>query len=960
MKKFVLILAGWLAFTGVGNVHADDVGDAVRAAVRRGTNTQSSTTRQKSDSVSNTAIRSTTPKASSGNTARGSTSARGTATVVGRTTTTATPAQSVISRTASSGVVSRTATPTRSVTRGTTSRTPARTTSSRSVARATTAAPTRADILSRDYSKCRAVFNDCMDEFCANKDTQLKRCACSSRANEFNKTKRQLANIDEKMLDFNQRLLTVSMNKEDAAALTIATEGEKAFYETKDISESKRTLDAIAKKLNTNFESSNFAPTIGSALSWSLDMDSAFDTIDPFTGASTAAKSGTALYSAALPVCREMAAEVCSPDDLAIAEGGYMALIEQDCNSVAKTYQSATQQAKSKVLESSALLDISRLNVHQQNNADDILTCKKKMLEMLTNSTVCGDDMGKCLDITGQYINPETGEAFLGPDLSKLNTLITRPTDGQTWTSAPGNAAFVTFLNSKKKFLAPAMEHCVDIADTVWNAFVEDALSQIKIAQLRKLEDVRQSCTTLSAQCLSDVAESLTDFDARALSIFGVAANTTANAMCERVVSSCTALLNTADEGGQWYAGIKGIQTDISYSTIRQTCDQVGRACIIQVCTSISGNFGLCENIDTSINRKSIINHTACWDQVKQCVADAGADAIDSIFTQNGFDTDSSLYSSVYNINNIIFHTDNNAAATSTNTTDDSNGNNGYVYDICATECGKQYSNQTTECRVCRLAENIWGNCEAAPPTPLSDTGSHNRIKVPAQNKTTLLYWFAQNTGTDTAIDNCRDTSCGIGFIAQQDTPTGAIMCVSADRYTTLRYYCENTSNKFSISESHTDCCKSGEKDSSGNCCAGDSSGIGPDKICTPKNTTPNAVMTFNISAGTSAGTYYPSAPGYTLYCNGKWETTDDAIVCDGYYVISLNRQDLTETRRYMEPKYGTLPNHKPMVYEYYHSGPNTICTREYTDGSGWGWTGGTCEGFTPTRWMVSIGEEPK
>ena len=955
MKKFVLILAGWLAFTGVGNVHADDVGDAVRAAVRRGTNTQSSTTRQKSDSASNTAIRSTTPKTSSGNTARGSTSARGTATVVGRTTTTVTPSQSVISRTASSGVVSRTATTPRSVTRGTTSRTPARTTSSRGVARATTAAPTRADILSRDYSKCRAVFNDCMDEFCANKDAQLKRCACSSRANEFSKTKRQLANIDEKMLDFNQRLLTVSMNKEDAAALTIATEGEKAFYETKDISESKRTLDAIAKKLNTNFESSNFAPTIGSALSWSLDMDSAFDTIDPFTGASTAAKSGTALYSAALPVCREMAAEVCSPDDLAIAEGGYMALIEQDCNSVAKTYQSATQQAKSKVLESSALLDISRLNVHQQNNADDILTCKKKMLEMLTNSTVCGDDMGKCLDITGQYINPETGEAFLGPDLSRLNTLITRPTDGQTWTSAPGNTAFVTFLNSKKKFLAPAMEHCVDIADTVWNAFVEDALSQIKIAQLRKLEDVRQSCTTLSAQCLSDAAESLTDFDARALSIFGVAANTTANAMCERVVSSCTALLNTADEGGQWYAGIKGIQTDISYSTIRQTCDQVGRACIIQVCTSISGNFGLCENIDTSINRKSIINHTACWDQVKQCVADAGADAIDSIFTQNGLDTDRSLYSSVYNIDNIIFHTNANPAAISTKTTD-GNGNNDYVYDICATECGNQYSNQTTECRVCRLAENIWGNCEAAPPTQLSDTGSHNRIKVPAQNKTTLLYWFAQNTGTDTAIDNCRDTSCGIGFIAQQDQETGAIMCVSADHYTTFGYYCENTGNKFPISSDHTDCCVSGKYDSSGNCCANDSSGSGPDKICTPKNDTTKAVMTFHISSGT----YYPSASGYTLYCNGTWKTEEDAVVCDGYYTISF--QQPGGARRYMEPKYGTTEqNYERKVYEYYHSGLNAICRHKYTDGSGWGWTDGDyCKGITPTKWMVSIGAEPE
>ena len=148
-----------------------------------------------------------------------------------------------------------------------------------------------------------------MDEFCANKDAQLKRCACSSRINEFNTVKKRLAAAEEKMLDFSQRLLTVSMDKEDAEALSVATEGEEAYFATKDTSDSKRTLDAIAKKLKTSFDSSTF-DSGSNVLSWSLDIDSAFDTVDSLRGASTTAKSGTALYSAALPVCREMAAEV--------------------------------------------------------------------------------------------------------------------------------------------------------------------------------------------------------------------------------------------------------------------------------------------------------------------------------------------------------------------------------------------------------------------------------------------------------------------------------------------------------------------------------------------------------------------------------------------------------------------------------------------------------------------------
>ena len=36
-----------------------------------------------------------------------------------------------------------------------------------------------ANIKSKDYSKCKTVYFECMDEFCANKDSNLRRCACS-------------------------------------------------------------------------------------------------------------------------------------------------------------------------------------------------------------------------------------------------------------------------------------------------------------------------------------------------------------------------------------------------------------------------------------------------------------------------------------------------------------------------------------------------------------------------------------------------------------------------------------------------------------------------------------------------------------------------------------------------------------------------------------------------------------
>ena len=192
------------------------------------------------------------------------------------------------------------------------------------------------------------------------------------------------------------------------------------------------------------------------------------------------------------------------------------------------------------------------------------------------------------------------------------------------------------------------MENCQDISDYVWEEFIEDALAQIKLAQEKKLEEMRQSCTTLTTQCLDETADSIAEFDARALSIFGVAADKTVNAMCADIRTACTALMETSGGATDWTTGMTQIAANKTYETILQTCREVGKNCIIQACTSISGNFGLCENIDTSINRKSIINpDSECRQAVEECIESAGAEKlaeirglsveeIRSITTENG------------------------------------------------------------------------------------------------------------------------------------------------------------------------------------------------------------------------------------------------------------------------------------------------------------------------------------
>lgn len=1002
MKGIFLFLS--LLVAPLGFLHsatADDAADIARAATRRGTTNTVTNTRKKTENSplknshsTNTVSRSTNVTPQTNNSLRERNVGNRSGNVISgtdRSTSTDTKKPSVTARSGTNiaprATTARTATPAKQTIRTqsqTSMRATPRTNNRGTIARAATEAATaaREKIMSAKYTDCRTVYYDCMDEFCANKDSLLKRCACSARTNEFTGVQKQLTQAEEKLLDFGERLLTVNLEAEDATAMFNATAGELAFQKP-DTTTSKKILDEIAEKLNTKIDNSTFDRTL-SPISLSLNEDAAWDSVDSLQGASTTLKSGTELYAAALPVCREMALEICTPDELDIIESGYQMAIEQDCNTVAKSYVNQTDAAREKIRESSALLDMARLDIYQKRNSDDILTCKTKMLDMLTNTSVCGENLGKCLDTTGQYIDPSTGEAFLTMNLGNLAHLITRPTGNQTWTNAPGNAKFVSYLYSKKQYLEPAMENCQDVADYVWDNFIEDALAQIKLAQDAKLEEVRQSCTTLTTQCLSDTAKSLADFDARALSTFGVAADKTVNAMCADVQNACTALLQETGGGdGDWVGGMTEIATDTTYETLRQTCREVGRACIIQACTSISGNFGLCENIDTSINRKAIINRTSCWNEVLSCVKSAGTDSIDNIITllgnrgsiklNNGAIDTTSFYSNLYGSIPEPYISDIGNPGDCEKTE-----NKNCVYDICYSDCNTQPT--SFECRSCRIAEQIWGNCEVAPTTTLStkekdDKGNlkmyHNRIKAPVgKDATTLLYWFAVNTGTNLRDDACRDTTCGPGFIPYE--VNGIITCQPSNSVDDSGAFCPKNADgdmpTYSVNGVNL-CCPLGT-DSYSNCCNGTPYYIdatnATTKLCYMSNTNNTYTLAFDITTANTQN-YYFDGTHYLICFGGSVNTDGNSFECNGNWVIVsttsghyytpkltddngetfINTRLITETFRAASTTDSNGIEQPGIQYTYQKSTDTTTGT--------WYDANGNTVAEQPNNWMVTI-----
>jgi hypothetical protein len=815
MKRIILFFAVCLGLSVSQTTFAADSSNT-RTTAKRTTATTVSTNANSNRTIASEAKRSDTPQTKSNRTAAKINS------------------QKAVNRTqANQNIKTRSTSSTKNVVQRTTSRTATtnRTLSARKSAStnndgarsATYSTPARravalnetkmAEIKSANYSSCKNVYYECMDEFCAHKDANLGRCACSSRIHEFDNIKRQLDEAEDKMLDFNQRLLTVSLEKEDAAAINTATEGELAFQK-KDKSKSEKTLQKISKNLNSSSDSK----ISNDIASFSLNLDTAWDDVNSFAGVSTTSKSGLDLYNAARPICVEMAKEVCFNDELKIAQEGYKVTIQQDCDTVAKSYKSIYNNAMAEINNSSALLDMARLDIYQQRNSDNTLTCKKKIINQLSNTSVCGTDLHKCLDMTGEYIDPSTGKAFLSENLYNLSTLLQEPTGNQKWSKISKNEKFVAFLKSKKKFLEPAMEQCQDIADTIWNEFLDDALAQIKLAQLAKLEEIKLSCTELVTDCKTNALKDLSEFDSRALSVFSVAANKTANEMCKDVQNSCVSLMNV-DTSHDWSEGMADIATDITYDTIIDTCTEIGHDCIIQKCNGTSGNFALCTNL-ISDNRIAILKRDACWTEVLNCVrsADNLENMKHDILSYNRtdlLDSREQYYDALY-----------------ANTEYDRTN----MPTFCVDENNDPLSG--TELIACLIAEQIWGNCETnnndnaiTSLGGIANSIEHNRILIP-NTGSTLLSWFADQTDTD-AVENyasCSTYGCPVNHVKENGACRSLINETTQDcGYVTNRNQILNV-----IINALTNFCATGVRDAFGNCCASASKNNG---ICVPNNT---------------------------------------------------------------------------------------------------------------------------
>ncbi|MCL1786148.1 MAG: hypothetical protein FWG39_03310 [Alphaproteobacteria bacterium] len=420
--------------------------------------------------------------------------------------------------------------------------------------------------LDAGYTSCRDAYSACMDQFCAVKSDQFRRCICSDKFREIQSTDSMLETAISMLQDFaDSSLDVVGMTAREVTAMRSATEGEDA--NTADTTKAASTLDRIrnfSRSIPTDVSGGMPAasPINDTAITSMLRQANSWDapdTIDRWRisdnsrGPSVADLEGNALYNEISGQCGALVRTACETDAaMQMARASYSMMIQQDCNAAERRTDDKRFALDGKVRDAQRLLWTARLDEYQNRNSASVNECIAKVSADILQPNACGEDWIECLDPTGRYIDGTTGDPILSPQFFKLADLMNiNATD-----IVRGNPDFAAVINGKKIHAEASLRSCTDNADYVWDAFLRRGLIQIAQAQDSIIEDVKNSCVSTIAKCYDRQSGAFADMDTTTAQATLALGAMTAQHMCRDEVMACAALW--AGPGEQCNVDAKG------------------------------------------------------------------------------------------------------------------------------------------------------------------------------------------------------------------------------------------------------------------------------------------------------------------------------------------------------------------------------------------------------------------
>lgn len=444
--------------------------------------------------------------------------------------------------------------------------------------RATTIAPTTVtNTFGTGYNTCRNAYFTCMDQFCATANDTYRRCICSSRLTDVQERERALSQTSSQLQDFTDlNIEVIPKTAAEVNAMLNASEGELAIIE--DNSASSQQLAGIQEVLSST---KNKALSTLGTLDIAGDINQIWATTDLASGQNIANLTGEALYNAVHAQCVNLISEQCpSSSTLDMVVSAYGMYIENDCSTLLNALDSKLVQANSSIRETEREMNLARLENYNAHNSTAINDCIAQVRKDITAESACGTDYVHCLDITGLYLNRDTGEPIYTQNFYQLGNQISL--EGDVLTNA-NNRLIVAELNKKRIYAERGLETCRDIANEVWDEFVRQAIVEIYQGQQEKIRDVKNNCLDVVNACYDEQTESLKDFSNVKEELLLGSRLELSEELCKEKLNACSNLYG--DPNGNGLELLLSAMHDITDQKIAAECRSLLEAFATDMCT---------------------------------------------------------------------------------------------------------------------------------------------------------------------------------------------------------------------------------------------------------------------------------------------------------------------------------------------------------------------------------------
>ncbi len=429
------------------------------------------------------------------------------------------------------------------------------------------------------YNTCRDAYFTCMDQFCANANESYRRCVCSSKLSMVQSREKALGQTADQLQNFQDlNIAVIDKTSAEVTAMLSASEGEYTASISKDKSAAAQQLAGISAVLS---ETKSKALSTQGTLDIAGDINAIWATTDLAGGTNIANLVGEPLYNAVHAQCAELVAPNCeSTSTLNMVVSAYGMYIENDCTTLLNALDKNYNSAKGSIRNAEREMNIARLENYDAHNSSSITECIAMVRQDVTADTACGTDFVHCLDVSGLYLNRDTGEPIYTSNFYQLELMTSLSGDvlnNQT------NRILVAELNKKRAFAEQSLDTCRDLADDVWDEFMRQAISEIYQGQQARVRQVKDECLDVVNKCYDTQRQSLKDFSNINEQLLLGQRLELSEEMCQEKLNACSNLYG----GGT--AGMQELLTtmhDITDQTIAKDCkvtllDYVDELCAV-------------------------------------------------------------------------------------------------------------------------------------------------------------------------------------------------------------------------------------------------------------------------------------------------------------------------------------------------------------------------------------------